>query len=218
MKDGVGTVGIEVDLDPRAHEMRPHRALRDLQFQRPVGDAIVVSDLALLLNAQDLAEIDALNRDEGRAGRSGLNREAGVVLRQIDVADEGVGRLDVSYAGELEFVRQTILQRAEHPLRTAPRLGRIGPDMLDAQLRERPADLGWMAAVDRAAGLGGEKVMGAAVGVEAHRQAVLGKDLVQRPQGRGRAFLLDEKDRKSTRLNSSHPSISYAVFCLKKKI
>src|SRR5690348_17648743 len=26
------------------------------------------------------------------------------------------------------------------------------------------------------------------------------------------------QDRKSTRLNSSHPSISYAVFCLKKKI
>src|SRR5690348_8645653 len=26
-----------------------------------------------------------------------------------------------------------------------------------------------------------------------------------------------ETDRKSTRLNSSHPSISYAVFCLKKK-
>src|SRR4051794_41964651 len=27
----------------------------------------------------------------------------------------------------------------------------------------------------------------------------------------------DVGDRKSTRLNSSHPSISYAVFCLKKK-
>src|SRR3712207_8025614 len=27
-----------------------------------------------------------------------------------------------------------------------------------------------------------------------------------------------EKDRKSTRLNSSHANISYAVFCLKKKI
>src|SRR5690348_18220366 len=26
-----------------------------------------------------------------------------------------------------------------------------------------------------------------------------------------------QEDRKSTRLNSSHPSISYAVFCLKKK-
>src|SRR5690348_5787709 len=28
---------------------------------------------------------------------------------------------------------------------------------------------------------------------------------------------MDNEDRKSTRLNSSHPSISYAVFCLKKK-
>src|SRR5690348_17457690 len=28
---------------------------------------------------------------------------------------------------------------------------------------------------------------------------------------------LQRADRKSTRLNSSHPSISYAVFCLKKK-
>src|SRR5699024_11942720 len=29
---------------------------------------------------------------------------------------------------------------------------------------------------------------------------------------------VNKKDRKSTRLNSSHVSISYAVFCLKKKI
>src|SRR5438876_2441891 len=33
----------------------------------------------------------------------------------------------------------------------------------------------------------------------------------------GGVLLTDELDRKSTRLNSSHPSISYAVFCLKKK-
>src|SRR5689334_24502825 len=31
------------------------------------------------------------------------------------------------------------------------------------------------------------------------------------------AMALLGKDRKSTRLNSSHSSISYAVFCLKKK-
>src|SRR5438270_3666794 len=31
------------------------------------------------------------------------------------------------------------------------------------------------------------------------------------------ARLNDEGDRKSTRLNSSHSQISYAVFCLKKK-
>src|SRR5687768_18211183 len=34
-----------------------------------------------------------------------------------------------------------------------------------------------------------------------------------RPEGR----LADGEDRKSTRLNSSHGYISYAVFCLKKK-
>src|SRR5437763_14659483 len=40
-------------------------------------------------------------------------------------------------------------------------------------------------------------------------------------QGEFRAVLLDiaerREDRKSTRLNSSHRCISYAVFCLKKK-
>src|SRR5690348_8696135 len=36
--------------------------------------------------------------------------------------------------------------------------------------------------------------------------------------GLKKAFQQDsQRDRKSTRLNSSHPSISYAVFCLKKK-
>src|SRR5690348_17637487 len=46
-----------------------------------------------------------------------------------------------------------------------------------------------------------------------------------RERGRGLGvsrIALDDRDlaledRKSTRLNSSHPSISYAVFCLKKK-
>src|SRR5690625_3200702 len=32
-----------------------------------------------------------------------------------------------------------------------------------------------------------------------------------------RVLTLDDLDRKSTRLNSSHVAISYAVFCLKKK-
>src|SRR3712207_8996599 len=33
----------------------------------------------------------------------------------------------------------------------------------------------------------------------------------------GRRYVHSGKDRKSTRLNSSHANISYAVFCLKKK-
>jgi hypothetical protein len=56
-----------MDLDPRLDEMGPHRAFGDLQFQRPVGDAIVMSDLPLLLDAQDLVQIDAGDGREGRA-------------------------------------------------------------------------------------------------------------------------------------------------------
>src|SRR5689334_23551309 len=49
------------------------------------------------------------------------------------------------------------------------------------------------------------------------------RSLPDRPQPRDgplpcRASLAAGGDRKSTRLNSSHSSISYAVFCLKKKI
>src|SRR2546430_8632624 len=57
-------------------------------------------------------------------------------------------------------------------------------------------------AVGRASGLGGDE--GAAVG-----ELVL-VDVVDADHAR-------RQDRKSTRLNSSHSQISYAVFCLKKK-
>src|SRR5207249_8780271 len=48
-----------------------------------------------------------------------------------------------------------------------------------------------------------------------------GADVVKAepPEGdplRRRPPFADDRDRKSTRLNSSHVSISYAVFCLKK--
>src|SRR2546430_11993315 len=36
-------------------------------------------------------------------------------------------------------------------------------------------------------------------------------------QGDNKVFMVQPRDRKSTRLNSSHSQISYAVFCLKKK-
>src|SRR5690348_18202678 len=46
-----------------------------------------------------------------------------------------------------------------------------------------------------------------------HGAVVADRLLADRAYGLG----TDGLDRKSTRLNSSHPSISYAVFCLKKK-
>src|SRR5256885_10698488 len=47
---------------------------------------------------------------------------------------------------------------------------------------------------------------------QTHRQAT-----VRELNGEDEEFLARALDRKSTRLNSSHLVISYAVFCLKKK-
>src|SRR3712207_7899758 len=65
------------------------------------------------------------------------------------------------------------------------------------------------------------------VGAELARRGDRLDDLVEEraqvPRPVGQVFLRDAvardgvEDRKSTRLNSSHANISYAVFCLKKK-
>src|SRR5438445_5307262 len=44
-----------------------------------------------------------------------------------------------------------------------------------------------------------------------------GSDAGERRRARDAGRAVDPGDRKSTRLNSSHANISYAVFCLKKK-
>src|SRR3712207_6934878 len=64
----------------------------------------------------------------------------------------------------------------------------------------------------RGRAVGGEGVEGDP-GVDQRRQPRAG-----RRRARGRAARPPRvQDRKSTRLNSSHANISYAVFCLKKK-
>src|SRR2546421_8629454 len=57
---------------------------------------------------------------------------------------------------------------------------------------------------------------------QGHRRSVVGSRGKIRCDGaerreRGRHASCSARDRKSTRLNSSHDQISYAVFCLKKK-
>src|SRR2546430_9812772 len=52
------------------------------------------------------------------------------------------------------------------------------------------------------------------VGRRLVRVGLLAEPRRQRPSPR---CAVDRSDRKSTRLNSSHSQISYAVFCLKKK-
>src|SRR5690348_15238544 len=67
-----------------------------------------------------------------------------------------------------------------------------------------------------------ERVLFTSTGTEAVEAALkLGRAATKRPRvvsvAHGFHGLTLGSDRKSTRLNSSHPSISYAVFCLKKK-
>ena len=68
---------------------------------------------------------------------------------------------------------------AEHPLRPAARLRRVGRDVLDAELLQAPADLRQHRLRHLAAGLRREEVMAAAVGVERAEQAVPRHHLAQ---------------------------------------
>src|SRR2546430_17441851 len=62
-----------------------------------------------------------------------------------------------------------------------------------------------------------------ALPISNHRDARFGLDVLRQKFRKhhllGKKFRADgdSRDRKSTRLNSSHSQISYAVFCLKKK-
>ena len=67
--------------------------------------------------------------------------------------------------------------------------------MGDAELGQRPADLGELGLVHLALALAGDEVMRAAIGVERAEQAVLGNRLGQAKQARHRAFFFDQKCR-----------------------
>src|SRR5688572_31631334 len=66
-----------------------------------------------------------------------------------------------------------------------------------------------------------EVVVGGAAGSVAADRALRKEPEIESQRSRhgpdGEGDAADEADRKSTRLNSSHSQISYAVFCLKKK-
>src|SRR5215813_5814898 len=85
--------------------------------------------------------------------------------------------------------------------------GQIGTLVFRNQVAKRAADSRWRISVIRIPGELCDRPLDLVV-PEAH----------DRPQFPGsRNDLVGRQDRKSTRLNSSHVRISYAVFCLKKK-
>src|SRR5207249_9226273 len=100
-----------------------------------------------------------------------------------------------------------------HSLKDMPAVLPAGLSLAAFPPREDPRD----SLVSRRGGGLGDLPPAAVVGTSSLRRRVL--LLSRRPDLRVEPIRgnVETRDRKSTRLNSSHVSISYAVFCLKKK-
>src|SRR3712207_6915888 len=79
----------------------------------------------------------------------------------------------------------------------------------------RSLEAPWLRRASAAEGRNGEAVHALAEPVELRGSC--GRVELIRVKGGRRCSWRRRRDRKSTRLNSSHANISYAVFCLKKK-
>ena len=132
---------------------------------------------------------------EGAVFEFGRGGEAAVVVGQVGVCDEAVCGFDRCDPRQRQFLDEAVLEGAEGALGAAARLGRIGGDVLDAELVEGAADLGVLILGDLAACLGGVEVVAAAVGIEAAGQPLVGEHLLQRAEGGRGAFLLDQEGR-----------------------
>ena len=106
-----------------------------------------------------------------------------------------VGGFDRRDPRQRQFLDEAVLAGAEGALGASAGLGRIGSDVLDAELMEGAADLGVLILGDLAACLGGVEVVAAAVGIEAAGQPLDGEHLLQRLEGGRGAFLLDQEGR-----------------------
>ena len=150
-------------------------------------------------------QIQPGHRDERAAFLFRLHREPRVVRRYISVAQPGVGCIHRRDPGQRQLLRHPILQGLEQTLRAAARLRRIRRDMLDAQMRQRAPDLRRLATIHLAARFGRVKVMAAAIGIQAQRQAVLAEHLQQAP-GTSRPCLLPRPATPNRSRSSRRPS------------
>src|SRR5262249_23853612 len=186
-------VRVFAQLDAGFDVVRPQRAWRQLQPAAIADDGVVACDGPLPLDAKDLGEQhrsggnECALRNLRRAGKTRIMR------RIIELANETIGGHDVGGPRKAEVFWQPIQQRAKQALPAAPAVPRGGRSMLDAKPLERAPHLGETLFVDRLAGLGREKVMAAAISVEARRQGLRREHFEQSLKCRDGAFLLDQK-------------------------
>src|SRR5215211_4159893 len=171
--------------------------------------------------AQEL--VPATNVALGRvAERAARHEDEAGDLRDARGALGGV----VHEAPELDPVQRLAVESLErHPggalkSRRALREG-VGREPETARIPHRPADAGSIECpvVDGLVEVEGEVVVAPArrhLLTDQHQDVAV-PSLLTAFLGLERVVVREQEDRKSTRLNSSHTVISYAVFCLKKK-
>src|SRR5204862_6187837 len=120
-------------------------------------------------SALEVGKAGRISGDKGAVGDLGRPGEAGIMVGQIDLADEAVGGFDISHAGKLQLLGQTVLESAEHAFRAPARFRRVGGNVHDAKPSERPAAAGPALLVDRLDSLAGADVVAPALGDEAGR-------------------------------------------------
>jgi hypothetical protein len=85
-------IRIFMDSHRDLHIMEPVRVLRDLQPLAVIVHGIVVGDDAFVLHTENLGEVRANPRDEGRPDFGGRHRKARVVGREKPLGEIPVGR------------------------------------------------------------------------------------------------------------------------------
>src|SRR5271166_2517069 len=145
--------------------------------------ACPAASISLVVQAQATSEIEAA----GQAAKvaSGVSGEASEALVVVgaELVEHGVGLLQSGGAGEAKFADQTVLAGAPGALDAAFGLGRVGRNLLDAELFERPSELSGRLFSGELFGQGPVSIVAledaVAIAVEAERDAVSGDHGVQ---------------------------------------
>jgi hypothetical protein len=115
------------------------------------------------------------------------------VLWNVSLRNPAIGGFDGGDAGQCQFLGQAILKRPEGTLGAATSLGRVGGDMLGAELLEGAADLGQLGLGNGFASLRRVEIVAAPVGIERTEQAVPFDHLTKTPEARGSALLVHQE-------------------------
>src|SRR4051812_2186100 len=167
VEHGEAAVRVCVNAHRHLDEVAPVALLGDLQHAPRVADRVVVPHHTLLLDAQDVVE-HAHERQKGRPRLGGRDREAGVVARDVHGGEPAVGGRDRGEPLLAQERRQPALKGPEQPLHATPALRAVARDVRDAELLERPPDLGEAGLVHRLPGLTGVEVLGGFKGSSQH--------------------------------------------------